>query len=98
MFLLEPHTPQGRNPVRGSLLHENEPQNPQRWIQISQLHISVLLPTLPGSQARALLCTSWQAASGLQTLGCLGYKGYALYSVQIPLDRERGISGPEWQS
>lgn len=66
VFPLEPHTPQGRNPVRGSEFHENEPQSLHRWIQISQLHVSEssplpLLPTTaPGPNLlHALLCTSW---------------------------------------
>lgn len=49
VFPLAPHTPQGRNPARGSEFHENEPQSLHRWIQISQLHISASspLPLLP---------------------------------------------------
>lgn len=43
-FCLEPHTPQGRNPVRGSAFHENEPPSPHRLIQLSQLHISESFP------------------------------------------------------
>lgn len=47
VFSLEPHTPQGRNPVRGSEFHENEPQSLHRRIQISQLHISESFPSPP---------------------------------------------------
>lgn len=53
-FSLAPHTPQGRNPVRISEFHENEPQSLHRLIQISQLHMSESFPhpsqtTAPGS-------------------------------------------------
>ncbi|CAK7291471.1 hypothetical protein VULLAG_LOCUS1916 [Vulpes lagopus] len=56
-FSPEPHTPEGRNPVRGSEFHENEPQSLHRLIQISQLHISESLPHPSKPQPQVLtLC------------------------------------------
>lgn len=56
-FSPEPHTPEGRNPMRGSEFHENEPQSLHRLIQISQLHISESLPHPSKPQPQVLtLC------------------------------------------
>lgn len=92
MFSLEPHIPQGRNPVRGSEFHENEPQSLHGLIQISQLHISESFPNLshpskPQAQVPTLCPPLLFLARNLRRL----YRGAHCIQANPQVDIEGGF-------